>query len=168
MIVYTDVAAPKLRTYAVIIDLICIVSGLYLTLVGPYLRYQQPYRYQRVAIEAPRGQGIYVEADLAVGLNDVYRYISAHTGSNDYVFVYSYSPILYFFLERPNPSRYSIYYPGYLTAKEEVATVGDIKAHRVRYVIDDGFDTQSTPLANWVKQQQKVFSSGFYTVYRVR
>ena len=95
--------------------MISIAVGFYLTLFREYYRYQPPYRLQKVQIEIPKMKGVSIDEPLAEDLMSSYLFLVINTKKSDYILNFPFSPMLYFIFERQNPSRYSIYYPGYLT-----------------------------------------------------
>ncbi len=105
---------------------------------------------------------------MAQNIGFLSNFINSHTNKHDPVFVYSFAPMLYFILERPNPTKYLIYYAGYLTPAEERATIQTLEEKKVTYIIDDGFDTATTPLSTWIKKQKKVTQMGNFTILMVR
>jgi hypothetical protein len=74
--------------------------------------------------------------------------------------------MLYFLLDRQNPSRYSIYYRGYLTADEERATIQDIQKQKVRYIIADWQSDfgNGTPLSAWILKKKRLQKNEQYAI----
>jgi hypothetical protein len=144
----------------------CIISGFYLTLFREYNRGQAPYIKQNTPLQVPRAKGMLVDSTAARNINTVYSFINSHTKAHDYIFVYSFSPMIYFLLERQNPSRYSIYSPGYLTTSQEQATIHDIQEKKVRYIVADWqADFRSTrPLPAWISKKKKLLQNSQYSI----
>jgi 4-amino-4-deoxy-L-arabinose transferase-like glycosyltransferase len=138
--------------------IMCIVSGLYLTLFREYYRGQPPYSQQNTPLQTPKAKGILIDSATAQEINSIYTFIHNHTKAYDDIFVYSFSPMLYFLLDRQNPSRYSIYYQKYLTPDEEKATIYDIKKKKVKYIITDWQSDfgDATPLSAWIAKKKKI------------
>jgi hypothetical protein len=146
--------------------IICIVSGFYLTHFREYYRGQPSYSQQNTPLQAPKAKGILIDSAAAQSINSIYTFIHNHTKPHDDIFVYSFSPMFYFLLDRQNPSRYSIYYQKYLTPDEERATIRDIKKKKVKYIITDwqsDFD-DATPLSAWLLKKKKLQQYGQYSI----
>lgn len=145
---------------------LCIGSGFYLTLFREYYRGQPPYNQENTALYAPRASGILIDGTSARNINTIYAFITSHTKANEAIFVYSFSPMLYFLLDRHNPSRYSIYYPTYLTVDEEKATIRDIQKKKVKYLIADWSSDfgNVTPLSAWISKKKKLRHNSQYTI----
>lgn len=146
--------------------IVCIVSGFYLTLFREYYRGQPSYNQQNTPLQAPKAKGILIDSASAQSINSIYTFIHTHTKPHDDIFVYSFSPMFYFLLDRQNPSRYSIYYQKYLTPDEEKATIHDIEKKKVKYIITDwqsDFD-DATPLSAWILKKKKLQQYGQYGI----
>jgi hypothetical protein len=156
----------KKFVYALIV--VCIASGFYLTFIREYYRYQPPYRFQTMPLKIPRAQNILLDINSAQSIRSTYAFIDKNTNEDDKVFVYSFSPMLYFLLERENPSRYSIYYRGYLTKQQEEEVLRDIKNENVEYVLGDGYYNSSTPISLWIKDLKVVRKYPLLTVYTTK
>lgn len=144
-----------------------IVIGFYLTLFREYYRYDLPYKYQNVLIDLPKSQGIYSNQDLVKNIENINKFVINNTKTDDSIFIYSFSPLLYFLLERQNPSEYSIYFPGYLSDIEEREIIKDIYQNNVEFVLTDSFSISDQPLSKWIYRNEKVESFGQFSIFRV-
>ena len=160
----------KMQKVWFVLIAISIISGFYLTLFGKYYYYHtEPYRLENTPLPLPRAKGIFVDKASARSISPLATFINHHTKKSDYIFVYSFSPGLYFLLERPDPSPYYIFIAGpragYLTPDEEKATIQVIQKKKVAYIIDDGFAYIPTPLSKWIAQKKKLQQFGQYAIY---
>lgn len=151
---------------AYIFLILSIISGFYLTFFREYYRYQTPYKNQNTQTKIAVLKGIYIDQNSAENIQATQDYLHK-VNNNDYIFVYSFSPLLYSLLGKNNPSRYAIYFPGYLSEKEEFETITDIKDKHVNYIISDGFVNSDTPLTKWILSHKKVMVFGNFDLYKV-
>ena len=147
------------------IIVICIGIGFYLALFREYYRYEPPYRYQNTELNLPRTRGIYVDKSFAVSALNIYRFLNSKTNPNQPVLMYPFDPMLYFIFERTNPSRFSIYYPGYLTNAQEMESISSLKVKHVRYVVTYGQYKFKTPLSRFIQRHRVVYSTGQFSVF---
>lgn len=158
----------KVFRYWRLLVLILIGMGFYLTLFREYYRYQVPYRLQKVPLELAKTQNIKIDQTLATDLTYLNLFVAINTRSEDYIFSYPFSPMLYFILDRKNPSRFTIYYPGYLTEKQEQEVLNDIKLKKVRFVItflDYKFDTL---ISKFIQNQNLIFERGQFKIFEIK
>lgn len=148
--------------------IISILLGFYLTIFREYYRYQSPYFSQNTTLNLPRTKNIRIDKPLADDLTSLYKFIQSKTSSNDYIFSYPFSPMLYFIFERNNPSKYSIYYPGYLTEKQEKEVVSEIKSKNVKYIITRSEYKFNTTLSKFIQLQKLVYSKGEFNIFEVK
>jgi hypothetical protein len=162
---------PKFEKIGYAVIILCVISGFYLTLFREYYRGQPPYSLENTSIHTPKAGGILIDKTTAQNINSLYAFINSHTKKHEYIFVYSFSPAIYFLLDRQNPSRYTIYYPGYLTMDEEYSTIRDIQKRKVKYIIADWQSDfgNTTPLSAWVLKNKKLRQFGNqYTLYSTK
>lgn len=151
-----------------ILVLLLIGTGFYLTLFREYYRYQPAYRYQKFKTEIPRLKNIYVDEPLATDLSNLNLFFLANTKKNDPILCYPFCPMVYFILERENPTRYANYYPGYLTLDQEEEVVRDIKSKKVKFIVtflDYRFDR---PISRFIQSQQVVLQRGQFKIFEVK
>lgn len=149
-----------------ILMILCIISGFYLALFRGYYRGQPLYSQQNTPLQTPKAKGVLIDSSTAQNINLIYTFINNHTKPHDNIFAYSFSPMLYFLLDRPNPSRYSIYYQKYLTPDEEKSTIRDIQKKKVKYIITDWQSDfgNATPLSAWISKKRKLQQYGQYSI----
>lgn len=146
---------------------IIIGIGFYLTLFKEYYRYQPRYLYQKTKLELPRAQNIYIDRPLATDLTTLNLFFLINTKKNDYIFSYPFSPMLYFIFDRKNPSRFSNYYPGYLTVNEEKEVIENLKQRKVRFIITFNEYRFNTPISNFIQKQKLVFQTGEFRIFQI-
>lgn len=140
---------------------ILLVSGIYWVFIKNSNRYDAPYRLQNVELKIPRAKGIYVEQKVADSLNPLYEFIQTNTKKDDYIFAYPYYPMLYFLMERKNPTRDSYSYAIWHVESEKQMAQEIISKH-TRYLITLGPFKFDLP-----KKQKIVFQKNLATVYEV-
>lgn len=147
--------------------IVSIGIGFYLTLFREYYRYQPPYLSQNYELNLPKTQGILIDKPLAQSLTTLYSFIGKNTNEGDYILSYPFSPMLYFIFEKQNPSRFSIYFPGYLTTKQEEEVIRELKKRKVKYIITFLEYSFNTPLSLFVQNQNLILENGQFKVFRI-
>lgn len=71
---------------------------------------------------------------------DALRFLGSAVNAGDYVFIYPYSPMLYYLADVRNPTRYSILLYHYNTQAQFEEVIHDLDAKRVQYILDSGND----------------------------
>lgn len=150
-----------------ILVILSIGIGFYLTFFREYYRYQPKYSFQNTDLKLDRTKGIKVDKPLASDLAKVNTFITNKTSKNDYILAYPFSPMLYFILERNNPSRYSIYYPGYLSNNQEIEVINEMRRKKVKYVVTRSEYQFKTPLSGFISSKKIVFSSGTFRIFKI-
>lgn len=166
--IFISIYFTKFQKVSYLLLFLCIISGFYLTLFKEYYRYHPPYKAQNTPLHLPRAAGILIDKPNAENITAVYSFINTHTKKSDYIFAYPFSPMQYFIFERQNPSRYPIYYPGYLTIEEEKQTIKDIQQKKTAYIITDGGYINGTPLSKWIQKQKKIKEFGQFIIFKVQ
>lgn len=157
----------KFYKFWIVLTIISIFIGFYLTLFKEYYRYQPSYILQNTKLDLPRTQGIEVDKPLAESLKSLYYFIQTKSSKNSYVLSYPFSPMLYFILNRNNPSKYSIYYPGYLTNEQEKTVIDDLKNKKVKYIITRSEYKFNTPLSKFIQSKKNVYSNREFNIFEI-
>jgi len=146
------VQKTNIRFKAIYIVLIAITAllGVYLTFFKGQYRYELPYKVDTAILNIPPAKGLLIYPSYAQDLLVMNTYIDAHTKKSDYIFVYPFSPMLYFLLDRQNPTRYANLLPKNLTTKEEKQTIKTLKEKKVSFVIVAGNYKFNTPMSRWI------------------
>lgn len=160
--------SPTTRTIFLFIIGVLIASGFVLTLLGNYYRYQPPYYYQRTKLELPRAKNIYVDQPLALQLSNLNLFFLINTKKSDPILCYPFCPMMYFLLERSNPTRFANYYPGYLTKEEENEVIKDIKDRNVKFIITFLSYKFNTPISKFIQKQKRVYEIGQFKVFEIK
>lgn len=150
--------SAKLRfriIYSLLIAL-TVISGFYLTLRREQYRYGLPYRLDTTLLDLPKTKGIVIDPNTAKQYTLLNQYIASHTKKEDYIFVYPFSPMLYFIFDRQNPTRYGNTLPGYLTENEERQIIESIKKKKVSFIIVSGKYKFPTLLSKWIQQHTAI------------
>lgn len=158
----------KVFRYWRLLVLILVGIGFYLTLFKEYYRYQVPYRFQKVTLNLPKTQNIKIDQPLATDLTYLNLFITINTKKEDYIFSYPFSPMLYFILDRKNPSRFATYYPGYLTEGQEREVLNDIKRKNVRFVITFLDYKFNTPISKFIQKQNLLLEREQFKVFEIK
>lgn len=157
----------KMQKILYLVLFLCVLSGFYLAIFKEYYRYHPPYSQQNTPMNLPKTQGLFVDSPTREESNAVYSFLKTHTSKNEYILAYPFSPMQYIIFERQNPSRYPIFFPGYLTREEELKTISDIQKKKTKYIITDGNYTFTTPLSRWIIKQKKIKQYGRFTIFQI-
>ena len=163
----TFIKEKRIRKLWLGLVIISIGIGFYLTFFREYYRYQPKYSLQNTDLKLNRTKDIEVDRPLSSDLTKVNNFIMDKTSKNDYILAYPFSPMLYFILERNNPSRYSIYYPGYLSNNQEMEVISEMKMKKVKYVITRSNYKFKTPLSYFISNKKIVFSAGTFKIFQI-
>lgn len=155
----------KFRRLWLFVVFLSIISGFYLTLFREYYRYQPPYYLQNTKLSLPRTKGMYIDEPMSKNLADLYNFINSNTSKNDYIFSYPFSPMLYFVLERNNPSRFSIYYPGYLTSNQEKDVIRQLETKNVKYIVTSSEYRFNTELSKYIQKKKIIKDLDFFKIF---
>ncbi|HZQ29515.1 MAG TPA: hypothetical protein VFA93_00320 [Patescibacteria group bacterium] len=167
MILIGGLLVFKKNKVVLILTIISIISGFYLTIFREYYRYQPGYSFQNTQLKFAKAKGIFIDSSLASQLSGVDQFIKKNKGGNSYVLVYPFSPMLYFLYDINNPSRYSIYYPGYLDMQQEESVLEEIKNKRVKFIITVSEYKFKTPISRYIERQKEVYNNGIFRVFKI-
>ncbi len=167
LVLISGILMFKKNKLIILITLISIISGLYLTLFREYYRYQPAYSQQNTLLELPRSQRIFIDKPLASQILETEKFISKNEGENKFTLVYPFSPMIYFLFELDNPSRYSIYYPGYLTSGQEEEVLKDIEEKKVKFIITVSGYKFNTPISKFIQRQKEVYNNGIFKIFEI-
>ena len=87
--------------------------------------------------------------------NLIYSFILANTKSNDFILSYPYYPMLYFVLNRPNPSKDLIYFPRLWHQYDDDITLDSIRTKKVKYVVVVYDGIHDSCLSLFIKKQME-------------
>lgn len=75
----------------------------------------------------------------------------------------------YTLLDRPNPSRHPIYFPGYLSSAEERKVISDVQRKKVKYVVTDWQSNfgKKNPISAWLLNKKKLYSDDQYAIIQL-
>lgn len=148
--------------------IVMILMGFYLTFFTRSYRYENYYYKYDTYLNLPRARGIMIAKSDAAALMSLSEFINLHTSKTDYIFVYPYSPILYFILERQNPSKDSLYFLPDWHFYSDKTILAEIKNKRARYIITDGQYMLGTDISKFIEKQKEVFNNGRFKVFGVK
>lgn len=148
---------------------VCLMIGIgfYLTLFREYYRYNPPYRFQNTPLNLPRARGILVEKATAKNLTSLSKFINERTSKNDYIFSYPYYPMIYFILERPNPSKDLIYEVRLWHQYDDQIILNEIKQKRVKYIVTSYGYVFDSDISHFITKQKEVFKNGSFKVFEI-
>ncbi len=157
------------RGELIIAFVIClmIASGFYLTLFREYYRYSPPYRFQNTSLSLPRASGILVDKTTARNLSSLSKFIKDRTSKNDYIFSYPYYPMIYFILERRNPSKDLIYFPRLWHQYDDRIILDEIKNKKVKYIVTTYGYTFDSDMSLFIQKQNIIFQNESFKVFEI-
>ena len=144
-----------------------ILIGFYLTLFTKSYRYEAPYSKMNTPLSLPRTTGILVEKQQATNIIALSNFIKTHTKQNEYILVYPYAPMLYFILERKNPTKDPIYHQRTWHFYDDEIIRSDMKQKNVKFIVVAGDYIFDTDLSRFIQKQKKVFNSVNFLVYEI-
>lgn len=157
----------KTKIALIAVVLVTILTGFYLTFFTKSYRYERLYLNMSWPLNLPRTQGILVEKDDQQAITKVASFIDNHTTKNDYIFAYPDAPLLYFILDRKNPSKDSLYeidswhfYSGQTILKE-------VKDRHVKYIITQRGYIYDSILSHFVQKQKLVLAIEEFKIFEV-
>ncbi len=156
----------KFRIFMLTLISIHILIGFYLTLFTRSYRYEAYYSQTNTPLPLPRTAGILVEKHQASDLIALSNFMKTHTKQNDYILAYPYWPMLYFILERRNPTKDPIYYLRTWHFYDDTVAINDMRHKNVKYIVVAGAYKFDTDLSRIIQKQKLVFSSSFL-VYQI-
>lgn len=153
------------------VSIVFILLGFYLTFFTGSYRYDTYFLKETMPLQLPKTKGILVDPNYNSGsdLVRLYNYINKHTRDNDYIFVYPFSPMLYFVLDRHNPSGIVqfVLLEAPPTIYSEDRVLSEMRQRRVKYIITAGAYKFDRKISKFIQKQKKVHRSGFYTVFQI-
>lgn len=144
-----------------------IIIGFYLSLFREYYRYSLPYKFQNSYVDLPKTGGIFTEKTKAENLIALYKFINQHTSKYEYIFSYPYYPMLYFLLERHNPSKDLIYFPKLWHQYDDKIILEEIKKRNVKYMITTYSYIFDSDLSRFIQKQKLVFENKSFRVFKI-
>ncbi len=108
-----------------------------------------------------------LQKQQAIDLTALSDFMKTNTRKNDYVLVYPYAPMLYFILERKNPTKDPIYHQRTWHFYDDSIILNDMKQKNVKYIIAVGDYKFDADLSRFIQKQKIVFSSPNYLVYKI-
>ena len=143
---------------------IIILEGFFLTFHGNYYRYFPPYSAQNQLLLPPRAGFIQTDRFMAKNLNLLHTYFSSHSEISS-VFIYPFSPALYFLLDLFPITPHLILWPGYLTLQEEQLLVNQLSNGPPTFIIAEENISFGTPLSKWITSHTPLAHLGSYLIY---
>lgn len=161
----------KLFPVVISLSIIFILLGFYLTFFTKSYRYDAYFLNETSPLLLPKTRGIMIDEtdNVSKQLIPLADYINKYTSENDYIFVYPFHPMLYFVLNRPNPSGIVQFIlleaPESIYPEEKVLT--EIRQHNVKYIITVGTYKYNKKISKFIQQQRIVFHTGGYNVFEI-
>lgn len=173
VIVSSLITFYKQKGYIIFMIITCvfITLGFYLTFFTKSYRYDDYFLREKTPLLFPNTKGIVVDDtnDALSNLPAVYSFIDSHTKKSDYIFVYPFAPMLYFVLERNNPSGIAQFVlleaPDSVYSQQRV--LSEIKKKHVQYIIAVGPYKYNQLLSRFIQRQKEVFIRGPYIVFEI-
>ncbi len=157
----------KLKVIITVVIFLMIGIGFYLTLFREYYRYNPPYRFQNTSLSLPRASGILVEKTTAKNLISLSKFINERTSKNDYIFSYPYYPMIYFILERRNPSKDLIYEIKLWHQYDHIIILNEIKQKKVRYIVTSYGYIFDSDISRFILKQKEIFKNESFKVFEI-
>lgn len=154
------------------ITLVFILLGFYITFFMQSYRYEGYFLKETAPLSLPKTTGITFdpEDNGIKNLIPLNNFFQKYTKKGDYIFVYPFSPMLYFVLDRQNPT--GVVQFVLLEAPDSVYSgnrvIEELKQKRVRYIIGAGPYKSDQKISKFIQQQKKVYTVGPYDVYEIR
>lgn len=115
---------------------------LTLPLIFSFIRWTLFYKSRALSRELPvdteRGR-VSITYHTPPWMYDVIRYIESSTEKNELIFVYHWSPVIYFLTGRKNPTPFDTYKPIYNTDKQMQKIIESLKLYRPRLIVKDWY-----------------------------
>jgi hypothetical protein len=146
---------------------VTILTGFYLTFFTKSYRYESLYFQYNTSLNLPRTQGVLVTPSMAKSVTELNRFIQSKTSKDDYILAYPYSPMLYFILERQNPSKDLLYFLPAWHFYSDKAILSEMKDRKVKYIITNGDYKYDSNLSRFIQQQKEVFADAQFAVFEV-
>jgi hypothetical protein len=147
---------------------VTILTAFYLGLFTKSYRYESYYYQYNTYLNLPRTQGILVTKDTAKNVEKISQFINTHTSKKDYIFVYPYSPMLYFLLEKANPSKDALYYLRIWHFYDDKVIISEIKNKKVRYIITSGDYKFNADLSRFILKQKRVLDAEQFQIFEIK
>ena len=144
-----------------------IAIGFYLTLFRGYYSYHPPYKFQNTSLSLPRAQGILVEKATAENLISLSRFINERTSKNDYIFSYPYYPMIYFILERRNPSKDLIYEIRLWHQYDDKIILDEINNKKVKYIVTSFGYIFDSDISRFIAKQKEIFKNSYFKIFEI-
>jgi hypothetical protein len=162
----------KILPVVYVLCTIFIFMGTYLTFFGQSYRYEGYFLKETTPLNLPKTANIMVDGSHStmMSLLPLNNFIYTHTKKNDHIFVYPFSPMLYFVLDRQNPSGISQFVLLEAPSDEysEDRVISEIKEKKVKYIIAVGPYIYDRKISKFIQQQKKVYTTGPYIVFEVK
>lgn len=159
---------PGLKYLTTITLVVAILTGFYLSIFMKSYRYESNYYQYNTRLSLPRTQGILVTKYTAENVMKINRFINSHTSKKDYILVYPHSPMLYFILERNNPSKDAQYFLPIWHFYNDEVIISEMKNKKVKYILADGTYAFDTDLSKFIEKQKKVFDAGQFKIFEIK
>ncbi len=135
-VILTKITQKRLKIFIGFLSFILIVLGLYTAFFRGYytwnptiLNYDKTINNNRI--------GIYVDSKSKYDITYLENLVNSTTNKSDYVFIEKFSPLLYFILDRKNPTPYEFISP-YLSSKNaQQEIIEALKDKKVKLIISD-------------------------------
>jgi hypothetical protein len=147
--------------------LLTTLTGFYLTFFTKSYRYEYLYSQYTASLNLPTTKGILVTPEIAKSVVNLNKFIDSKTTKNDYILAYPYSPMLYFILERQNPSKDFLYFlPAWHFYPDETI-LSEMKKRHVKYIVTNGNYQYDSVLSKFIQQQKEVFEDYQLKVFEI-
>jgi 4-amino-4-deoxy-L-arabinose transferase-like glycosyltransferase len=154
----------------IVISLVCfgILTGFYLTFFTKSYRYERFYLKMNSSLNLPKAKGILVPKDDQKAITEVYDFINKHTKKNDYIFAYPNAPLVYFILDRKNPSKDSHYEirPWHFFGDRVI--LSDIRNKKVKYIVANRGIDYDSDVSRFVQKQKLVLESQEFKIFEIK
>jgi len=142
-----------------------VLSGFYSSLFKRYYRWNTPLLNENVLINHPRVQ-VWADEPAREIVSSINQYF---VNKNDKkLFVYSFTPMFYFILDKQNPTRYDYLHPGFLTKSVDSEIVTRLNKENLSHVITDvNIEYDPSNIAWFIKTNfTRDFAVGGFTIWK--
>lgn len=153
------------RSLIVLGLIIFIITGFYSSVYKRYYRWNTPLIGENVFISVPRVQ---ILADEST--NEIVTEINSYflNKTNKHLFVYSFTPMFYFLLDKENPTPYDYLHPGFLTPAVDRDVASKLNKEKLPYLITDvNITNDISETARYIKENyQPDLIVGGFTIWK--
>ncbi len=138
----------KMIYFGVVIFAAC---GVYSSLYRQYYRWNASLSNQNYFNGMPRVK-VWMDSKSRETIKSIDKYFAKFANGNDDLFIYSFSPIYYFVLDRKNPTRYDYLHVGVLSSEVETEVLKKLELKKTGFILADvDIEGDATLIGDYVR-----------------